>query len=336
MADELDADYEVNWTGDTDFSITRTDRKSGAKTNLILARKALNFTLEFHASGFYLGNRTEISGGWDLDNEEFLERDDPQNDGIDWFYEGEPVQYKGGKPLVPHKKHDSEPIHTKAISTRHEDLIGTIKSSGRNQSFNPIRPHSFSKLGSDQDASTEGKIYIKQSVNPVPPRFLVIAYRDTQVQLEIQLQLDPKDFAGVAKGLSEGRKLWVNLSDFLFQPLLVTEDGLKALEHFYWVPYCEPFKEIYNRLRDKTGDAYHRLPEANFSFMGQYLPEEEEEEEKEFVDEVPTEDMTTTLIQQVSASLNQQQQMLMNLRRSTGFGNFLLFLILLATVYSIW
>ena len=142
----------------------------------------------------------------------------------------------------------------------------------------------------------------------------------------VQLQLDPIDFAGVMNGLSEGRELRVNLSDFLFNPLLVTEDGLKALEHFYWVPYNEPFKDIYNHLRDKTGDAYHLLPEANYSFMGQSL--QEEEEEKEFVDEVPTEDMTTTLFNQIMVTNNQQQKMLMNLRHSAGFGNFLLFLIL--------
>ena len=84
---------------------------------------------------------------------------------------GEPVQYKGGKPLVRREKYTTKLIHTKAFSTRHKDLIGTIKSSGDNQSFNPIKPHSFSALGSDQDASTEGAIYISLSVNPVPPRF---------------------------------------------------------------------------------------------------------------------------------------------------------------------
>ena len=99
----------------------------------------------------------------------FLGRDDPQKDGLDWFYEGKPVQYKFGKPLVSFKK--TKLIHTKAFSTRHEDLIGTIKSSGGNQSFNPIKPHPFSALGSDQDASTEDAIYISQSTNPVPPRF---------------------------------------------------------------------------------------------------------------------------------------------------------------------
>ena len=45
--------------------------------------------------------------------------------------------------------------------------------------------------------------------------------------------------------------------------------------------------------------------------------------------------LTTTLFKQIMVTDNRQQKMLMNLRHSAGFRNFLQFLILLVTVYSI-
>ncbi len=314
MADELDADYEVHWTGDIDFYITRTDRVSGEKENLVFARDALNFSLEFRASDFRLSSKTEYSAGWNFSTEEFGARENPQDDEVDWYIDGEPVNYQDGKPLIPNDKFSISIVHTTPHITRHNELRGNIKS---------YRTGRFSQLGDTKDEVSEGRINISQASNPAPAR-LVITYGEPS----IELQLNPSEFAKVVEGLSAGRQFWISLSNFLFRPLLVTKDGHKSLENFYWVPYADPFKEIYDRLKKNTGDANERLPEAKFGFVEQDIPEQSDEPVVET--DIPKEDETAALTQQTLDSLNQQQQMLASLRRSAGFGNFLLFLILIA------
>ncbi len=314
MAGELDADYEVHWTSDTDFYISRTDRVSGEKESLVFARKRLNFSLDFHASDFSLSEKTEYSTGWFFGEQEFLERENPQDDEWDWYIDGKPISYQDGKPLIQNDKFSISIIHTTPQITNPNELRGKIKS---------FRKGRFSQLGKTKDEVSEGTITISQVRNPAAARFFM-----TYGEPSITLQLNPSEFAKVVEGLSAGRQFWISLSHFGFDPLLVTKDGHKSLENFYWVPYADPFKEIYDRLKENAGDVYNRLPEAKFGFVVQDIPEQSDEPVVETG--IPKEDETAALAQQTLDSLNQQQQLLATLRRSVGFGNFLLFLILIA------
>ncbi len=314
MTDELDADYEVHWASDTDFYISRTDRVSGEKESLVFARNRLNFSLDFHASDFSLSEKTEYSTGWYLGEQEFLERENPQDDEWDWYINGEPISYQDGKPLIQNDNPSISIIHTTPRITNPNELRGKIKSS---------RTGRFSQLGETKDKVTEGTITISQVRNPAPARFFI-----TYGEPSIELQLNPSEFANVVKGLSAGQQFWISLSHFGFRPLLVTKDGHEALVNFYWVPYADPFKEIYDRLKENTGDAFYRLPEAKFGFFVRDIPEQSDDPVVETG--IPKEDETAALAQQTLDSLNQQQQLLATLRRSVGFGNFLLFLILIA------
>ncbi|WP_171124590.1 hypothetical protein [Ruegeria sp. HKCCA4707] len=267
MADELDADYEIHRTGETDFYITRTDRKSGGSENLVLARKRLNFTLEFLASDFRLSENIKL----------------PKN-------------------------------------TENARLIGTIKSS---------RSKFFCQLGDGKTKVSEGEITINKVEEPLPPRFDIVFGTPT-----IHLDFEPKKFAKIVNDISKGSQLWINLSDFAFEPLLATDDGPNSLQNFYWVPYCEPFKEIYDGLKQNLEGAFDKSPEVEVTFSARSLPEVEEVSATQSENTPPnaSENTTATLVQKAISSLNEQQQMLADVRRAVGLGNFLLFVILVVVV----
>jgi hypothetical protein len=265
-----------------------------------------------------------LSPGYRIINKSFLKRDTPRDDPVKWFIEGEPVDYEDGIPLVD--EYGYHFVHTEAFANRGGELSGKIKAS---------MDKSFSALGLSDNAATEGTISISLRNTPGPANIDI----GIDGVFSVQIQLGPADFTDIVKGLSEGKELWVSLSDFNFRPLLVTDDSHHAHERYYWVPYTGVFNEIYNRLGGELGDSYLREPSASIGFSRFSLPNNANPIERraqratigthQVAENEPT---TSDLIKLISEDLTNQQEVLFSLRRYFGVGNLLLLVVILILV----
>ncbi|NBB81034.1 MAG: hypothetical protein GVY36_16585 [Verrucomicrobia bacterium] len=305
--EQLDADYEFNWTDEGRLWIARKDPDDGSQEYFILARDRLNFDLRFVVTPQWISKGIDISGGKRISPSDLLNRSDPQNDEVDWFLEGKPVRYEDGKPMV--HQADIRPIHTRADFFRPCTLSGKIKT---------LDGKSFGVLGSSQETVTEGEITIQSCENPAATRLFVYP-----ASYCIEMQLEPKDFVEMVSEISEGRQFEVNLRDFAFDPLLVTENGPEALERFYWLPMRGFFSDVYKGYEDRFEDkaVMDRLPHSSIRFITFYpsgvnSQTELPEPKKVFSSEDKAEAMATA--QKMLLSLSQQQRLLQSLRGYLG------------------
>lgn len=246
--DALNSSYEIHWDDHDKFWISR-NIGVGKRTNYVSARHRLNFSIRVEATDFELMEGLHASSGYLIGEDDLINREHPEIE--DWYVDGEPVVYIDGKPALDPYKIGT--IHTEAVTKQNARLCGKAT---------VATPQNLGVMGNEEETFTKGRVTITQQETAAPVRFGISLPGD----FWIEMSLKPDDFRLIVNALEGGDALWIEFRDFSFDPILVTEDGLRSFDCLYWVPYKEPFKQIYDRLSKIRPNGLRRSPEVSLSF----------------------------------------------------------------------
>ncbi len=257
---KLDADYVVhnlNPYSPMDINITRTPHENTGEPELF---SRYTEGVSILATEFKLNEGLETSYGWRIEREAFRERAGSHQDPVEWYYEGKRVEFENGKPVLPPDDLLIKFVHTKPTTNR----TRVLQASG-----SLINGQTMGVLGIGDFKSTSGAVTIRAESAGRPA---ALDIRNENGEFSLHVYLGPEDFENAVFLVRQTGRLHIQVEDLGEKPLLVRCMGRGTYNSdFYWVPFLEPFKELYERLEAESGDGKYWHPSVRLYSGPQYI-----------------------------------------------------------------
>lgn len=233
--EHFDADYEIVWHKNQDFSIIRVDREDGEKRHFN-SLGAWNMSLEFSTYGWNSTRYLQLPSGYlgsslqDVEGDFFEDHKD-----TDFFIEGRQLRFDAnGRPI---DENDGR-LHSACFAQSSSSHRGNATLSGDSRVF---------LLGDLRRKFDEASINVYEKTTPTPPLLEAYSGGVSENSIRIELSLQPLEFSIFSSALEDGSNVSLLVSQLNYDRELLWAYDMFTRDTFM-IPNSGVFRRLYDQL----------------------------------------------------------------------------------------